>query len=716
MIPSLTPGAIFEHYSSNNYSYDELYGEDGKLRPNWATFFQSFGSLGTEEIQNRHNDILRLLKENGVTYNIYGDPAGMNRPWKLDMVPLLINREEWQTIETGLVQRAVLLDLILKDIYGQRKLIRNGLLPMELVYYHAGFLRQCAGISTTGHALTLYSADIARGPDGKIWVVNDRTQAPSGAGYALENRMAMAHTLPELFTGLKVRRTAAWFDALRQALQDLAPGRKSAPRIVILTPGPGNETYFEHSYLSSFLGFTLVQGNDLIVKDNYVWLKTLSGLEKVDVILRRVDDIWCDPLELKEDSQLGVPGLLNAVRNGHVRIANPLGSGILENPGMMPFLQNISRYFLGQDLLLPAIASWWCGQPKELDYVLENIRSLVIKRIFKGAVGSTSINASSLTETRLDDLKREIRAHPHLYVGQEKLSFSSVPSLLHDKIVPRSALFRSFLVSNGESYTAMTGGLTRTSMEEGNFLISNQSGGISKDTWIISPEPGRTLNLRKEGVQAAPPSPGGSLPSHTAENLFWVGRYVERTLGNARFLRTVMQWVTEGNKLLADNTVLSEKYLLQALTNFTFTHPGFSGPGADERLAAPWKELRDVLFDETLPGSLSYNLSLFNQAVYAVREHWSTDTWRVLRGIEEQWAAATTLTPPGQKDLRPLNPGPVRMLGALDSLITSLVAFIGLNRESISREQGWIMLDMGRKIEQTSVTPQYVEPDTYQRP
>ena len=227
--------------------------------------------------------------------------------------------------------------------------------------------RVCTARHPPASSLVLYSADIARGPDGKIWVVNDRTQAPSGAGYALENRVAMAHILPELFNGLKVRRTAAWFDALRQALQDIAPGKKEGPRIVILTPGPGNETYFEHSYLSSFLGFTLVQGNDLIVKDNYVWIKTLSGLEKVDVILRRVDDTYCDPLELKEDSQLGVPGLLNAVRKGHVSIANPLGSGILENPGMMPFLQHISRHFLGQDLLLPAIASWWCGQPKELE-------------------------------------------------------------------------------------------------------------------------------------------------------------------------------------------------------------------------------------------------------------------------------------------------------------------------------------------------------------
>src|SRR5882724_3144803 len=431
MISPTQAEALFRHYFSSDYSYDELLEKDGHLRPHWETFFQSFSELGQEDVQNRHAELLRLLKENGVTYNIYGDPAGTHRPWLLDPIPLLISREEWHTIESGLIQRATLLDLILKDIYGQRKLIRNGLLPMELVYHHAGFLRQCAGIQLPGkHNLVLYSADIARGADGKIWVVNDRTQAPSGSGYALENRMAMARILPELCGGLKVRHTSDWFDSLRQALNEMAPGQKQNPRIVILTPGPGNETYFEHSYLSSFLGFTLVQGNDLIVKDNYVWLKTLSGLEKVDVILRRVDDVWCDPLELKEDSQLGVPGLLNAVRKGHVSIANPLGCGILENPGMMPFLQNIARYFLGHDLLLPAIASWWCGQPKEMNYVFDHIRSLVIKRIYKSSSGSTSIDASSLTEKKLEELKQQIKAHPHLYVGQEKVGFSSVPSLV----------------------------------------------------------------------------------------------------------------------------------------------------------------------------------------------------------------------------------------------------------------------------------------------
>jgi uncharacterized circularly permuted ATP-grasp superfamily protein len=315
------------------------------------------GRLSADEISGRDEDMMRLLKENGVTYNIYGDPAGLNRPWTLDIIPFLVSQEEWPVIEAGLLQRARLLDLILADIYGERRLIRNGILPVDVVYNHAGFLRQCSGIRLPGaHHLVLYAADLARSKDGRIWVVNDRTQAPSGSGYALENRTAMTRVMPELFEGLQVRHLSPYFHALRNGLNDIAPHGRPNPRIVILTPGSSNETYFEHSYLSSYLGLTLVQGNDLIVKDNHVWLKTMGGLERVDVILRRMDDIYCDPLELKEDSQLGVPGLLQAVRSGNVSIANPIGSGILENPGLMPFLQPIARYFLSEDLLMPTIA------------------------------------------------------------------------------------------------------------------------------------------------------------------------------------------------------------------------------------------------------------------------------------------------------------------------------------------------------------------------
>ncbi len=422
---NLLADPVFRDYFKIHQSYGDLTGEDGKIHTHWETFFESYARLGGEEMKNRNNDTLRLLRENGVTYNIYGDPNGLNRPWKLDNIPFLINQENWTSIETGLSQRARLLNLILEDIYGERNLVKQGILPMELIYGHSGFLRPCSGIRQPGkQQLIVYAADIAKSADGRIWVVNDRTQAPSGSGYALENRTTMTRVIPELFNGLQVRHLSPYFTALRNGLNEVAPRQNLNPRIVILTPGSKNETYFEHSYLSSYLGFTLVQGNDLIVKNNFVWLKTMGGLERVDVILRRVDDIYCDPLELKADSQLGIPGLLQCVRSGNVSIANPLGSSILENPGLMPFLQQIARYFLSEDLILPTIATWWCGQPKELQYVLDNLPNLVIKKIHRSSTGSSSMDGGALSASRLEACRQQIRANPALYVGQEKVEIS----------------------------------------------------------------------------------------------------------------------------------------------------------------------------------------------------------------------------------------------------------------------------------------------------
>lgn len=691
MIAGAQQLSLFQHYFSDSYSYNELLKEDGSLRPHWQTFFNSFSQLGPAQIQERAQDILRFLKENGVTYNVYGDPSGLNRPWHLDVIPFLISEQEWQRIDAGLVQRATLLDLILKDLYGERLLIKQGLLPPDLIFNHAGFLRQCSGIKLPGQKhLVMYAADLARSPDGKIWVLNDRTQAPSGSGYALENRLAIARILPELFSGLKVRHLSPYFIALRQALQNMAPANTPNPRIVILTPGPHNETYFEHSYLSSYLGYTLVQGQDLMVKDNHVWLKTLGGLEKVDVIIRRVDDNFCDPLELKEDSQLGVSGLLQAVRSGNVSIANPLGSSILENPGLMGFLPRIARQLLGEDLKLPTIATWWCGQPAAMQYVLDNIEKLVIKKIYKELHVSTSVDAAGLSRENLEKLKQEILARPFMFVGQEKISFSSTPSLINGRIEPRNVLFRSFLTGNADGYTCMTGGLGRTSADPGHFGISNQVGGFSKDTWIISPEPGYTLSTNRDVLKTKTPVQQAVLPSHTAENLFWVGRYAERVLGNARLQRTVMQLVVEGNRLQFENDIITEQELLKALTACTCTWPGFFAPEAAPVFQDPWPELSDIIFNTARPGSLSFNFSLFTRAVNTVRDHWSTDTWRVLKGMEDDWEAAS------KAQLTHF-----RMVGALDNLITSMVAFIGLNRESISREQGWTMLDTGRKMEQS---------------
>ncbi|HMR85411.1 MAG TPA: circularly permuted type 2 ATP-grasp protein, partial [Niabella sp.] len=369
---------FFQQYIPPVNSYNEILAKGvDALSPEWEALFSSLDDLGPTVIEERVSNILRMLKENGVAYNIYNDPSGKTRPWELDPIPQLITSHEWEPISKGLVQRAKLFSLILQDIYGSQNLIKKGLIPQELIYMHPGFLRNCVNLNLSeAQYLTLYAADLARGNDGRLWVISDRTQAPSGYGYALENRSVMNNVLPELFSRLPVRRLSPFFDVLQQALYQVAPSQSGQPRIVILSAGPENETYFEHSYLSLHMGIPLVQGNDLMIKDNFVWLKTIEGLEKVDVILRRMDDVYCDPLELKSDSLLGVPGLLQVVRKGNVSIANSLGSSIIENAGLMPFLHNAAKYLLNEELIIPSIATWWCGQQQEMEYVIHNIDNL----------------------------------------------------------------------------------------------------------------------------------------------------------------------------------------------------------------------------------------------------------------------------------------------------------------------------------------------------
>ncbi|CAN5532160.1 circularly permuted type 2 ATP-grasp protein [soil metagenome] len=689
---------LLQQYIPPHRSHNEIYEDDKSIRPDWELFFSSLSNLGENEIKARSQVILRLLKENGVAYNVYNDPSGESRPWELDTIPQLITAGEWKKINAGLIQRAELFNLLLKDIYGPQTLIKEGILPQELIYMHPGFIRSCVNIKVPAQQhLVMYAADMARGTDGRLWVISDRSQAPSGYGYALENRFAMNSVLPELFSGLQVSRLSPFFDSLQSALTNIAPHKKEDPRVVILTPGPDNETYFEHAYLAAYLGLTLVQGNDLMVKDNFVWLKTIEGLEKVDVILRRLDDIYCDPLELKSDSLLGVAGLLQVVRKGNVAIANPLGSSIIENAGLVPFLPSIARHFFGKDLLTPSIATWWCGQPKELQYVIDNIKHLVVRRIYRNVAGTRSaIDGASLTVEKIKELALEIKANPYLYVGQEKIHFSSTPSFVDGKIHAGHSLLRSFLVSSKDSFVAMPGGLTRTSYQANDFIISNQSGDISKDTWVLSDEENQLqpvkFQLITDSMQTLQTK--RSLPSHTAENLFWVGRNTERVINNSRLQRTVMQYILQNNNSFKGENIATRDILLQAVTSCTYTYPGFATVDETEKKADlftnPFAEFSDILYNDLRNGSLTNNLSMLKRSVYSVRNFWSLDTWRVLRQIDESWDTAK----------KTANTDHLGMIGTIDTLNIYMFAFLGMNRESVRREQGWNILDLGRKLEQ----------------
>src|SRR5579862_1439637 len=432
------------HYAPPAGHWDEALLPSGFPRRHWRKVVASLGRMGFEQLSRRWQAAQQIIQTNGITYNVYGDPQGKERPWLMDPLPFVLAAREWDALERAVIQRATLLNAILGGLYSSKKLIQEHSLPPALLFASPHFLRPCYGLTPPGGVyLHTYAADLARSPDGNWWVISDRTQAPSGIGYALENRLVGARTLPSVFNRCDVRPLTRFFEVQRDALLAMAPHHHTNPRVVLLTPGPHNETYFEHSFLSRHWGFPLVEGGDLTVRDHRVFLKTLTGLEPVDLILRRMDDTFCDPLELRGDSLLGVPGLVQAARSGHVVIANALGTGFMETAAHMPFLPALCRSLFAEDLRLPSVATWWCGDEEPRRYVLEHLEQLVIKPVFPGVSQRVEFPASLSVEER-EDLARRIQAQPEQFVAQEQVALSTAPVRTAGGLAPRHVVLRVF--------------------------------------------------------------------------------------------------------------------------------------------------------------------------------------------------------------------------------------------------------------------------------
>lgn len=650
---------------------------------------QTIERIGPRRLAKRRKVAEQMLRANGATHNVFDDPD-RPRDWRFDPIPQIISADEWSPIEAGLEQRARLLNLILADIYGPRKLFSQGLLPPDLVFSHKGFLWSCVGQVLDGkQPLSIYSANLARGRDGRYWVLKDRTNPLFGSGYALENRLVMSHSFSRLFRDFQVHRLAMYFRSLHDSLMRLAPHNQAEPRIVLLTPGPQHAAFFEHAYLASYLGYPLVQGGDLVVRDGFVWLKSVGGLRQVDVILRRVDDALCDPLELRGDSLCGVPGLLEAIRLGNVATANPLGSSALENPGLMAFLPGLSRALLGEDLLLPSVATWWCGQPRECEFVLQNLDRLVIKPIHPMKDLGTMF-AGQLTSDQLKSLRERILKRPHLYVGQEMDRFSTNPAFLSDRIEPCYSVLTSYLTAHDRSYVVMPGGLSRISPVDSGLPLSQQQASCSKDTWVLTREPDKQVTFWKQAQPEQIIQPQlESLPSRSAENLFWAGRYAERTEAGARLMRSILIKLLELNEFRDADDQVSLNHLLQAMTRVTGSYPGFIGEQAAKKLADPRGELLSLSCDGEREGSLRLSLNSFGRATYAVRDLLPGDAWLVVDRIQQNWNPKLSLSQIGTG----------RLLGSIDQLIRQLAAFSGLIHENMSRELAWHLLNMGRRLE-----------------
>ncbi len=656
--------------------YDELSADGMTPRSHWAQFMDGLQGIGSAELAKRWERAERRISENGVTYNIYGDPQGANRPWRIDLLPLLIAPDEWRYIEAGIVQRAQLLNLLLEDLYGPQKLIQSGRLPPELLFANPAFLRPLAGLNVPKQTyLHLLAVDLARSADGRWWVLADRTQAPSGAGYALENRTIVADVLPDLFRDSNVRRLAPFFRAQRDALVNMASN--DHPRIVLLTPGPFNETYFEHSYLARYLGFALVEGADLTVRDRRVYLKTVDGLQQVDVIFRRVDDSSCDPLELSSDSYLGVPGLVNAIAAGNVKVANALGSGVIETAAIMPFLAGLSRHLLGEGLKLPSVATWWCGQDYALDWVRDHLESVVVKPAFPSR-HMEPIFGAELAKAEKQEFVEKLRSRPYDYVAQEQVALSAAPVWDVGSLFSRSMVLRTYVLNTGNGWIAMPGGLVRVAGSE-NSVVSMQRGGHSKDAWILWDGPVDTFSMlppRDQPLELRHPSI--DLPSRAADDLFWLGRYVERSENKARILRTLISRVRRANASEFDCLLR----LHSCLDSRSSTLPKKRRPTEREFEA----EIISMMSDAKRRDSLASTLAEVHRVGGIARERLSVDMTRLIGALADSATIEEYMLF-------------IEYSAVLNGCLELLSAFSGMERENITRGPGWLFLSLGRRLE-----------------
>ena len=691
---------LLADYAVPTTRYDELLAAAGVPRAHWDAFLRALASRPSLEIGDTLSLMEREIRENGITYNVYADPKGADRPWEVDPLPLLLSADEWAGIEAGIAQRADLLNRVLGDIYGPQTLLRSGAIPAPVIFGHSGFLRPVQGIRPAGGVhLFQYAADLARAPDGSWWVVSDRTQAPSGAGYALENRLVVSRVFPQMFSDLNVQHLAAYFAALRDSLLRYAPKPgpgDGAPLAVLLTPGPYNETYFEHALIARYLGFPLVEGSDLTVRSGCVWMKTVEGLKRVHAILRRQDDDYCDPLELRSDSALGVAGLTDCVRRGTVFVGNALGSGVIESGALLGYLPKLSEQLLGEPLKLPSVATWWLGEPAAFEDAWKRLDKVLIKPLERSAREPALFGADLTADERIL-LRARVAARPQRFVAQEWVQVSQAPVLERgqgagadlgserlasregsERLASRAVGLRVFAVATPDGYRVMPGGLTRVAVDGDSRVIAMQRGGRSKDTWVLSGAPvNAAFSLLSSTV--TPDALVGSrvnLPSRSAENLFWYGRYGERCDSAARTLRVAIAGVLDHHADPSDglDPAIVLAYRLGLIDETEETE--------DARVA--------LLRAATHPDeALSQRLRQLSRTAFNLRDRMSADNWRTLNQLAAdpvfQRGAALPLA-----------------LSWLDRAVTSMMTLSGFVLDGMTRSAGWRFLSIGRRIERLS--------------
>lgn len=651
--------------------YDEVVGPDGTLRAAWKGLAERAVALSPADLRRVDGDILHQLADDGVTYGRPGEQAGS---WRLDPVPLVIDAAAWTPLEVGLAQRAELLNAILVDVYGEQRLLAEGLVPPAVVFGHSGFTRVLARGSTTDpRPLVLSATDLGRDPAGEWRVLTDRAQAPSGMGYAMENRRVLSRVLPELHREAEMHRMEPYFWALRSALLQSAEGELSDPRVVVLSPGTLSETAYDQAFLASTLGFPLVQGSDLVVRDGWVWMRSpgpssQGRLERVDVILRRVDAAWSDPLELRGDSQLGVAGLVEAVRRGRVRVVNSIGSGVLENPGLMPFLPAVCEALLGESLRLPSVRTWWCGDPDSLDHVLDRVEELSVRRLDQPE--------SEAEEVEPRTLRERVLAEPHRWVGQERLTLSQAPTWgspgrTGGVATAQPVTLRAFTLRYGSAYRPLVGGLASV-MDASSTSPRSLA---SKDVWVLKSSPSDADQGLTDVLPMTSAASVNVAVPRILEDMYWSGRYAERA---EDLLRLVMA-----------AHALSEDYryrpgtaggaALDVLLGVTGRLAGHRHDDLDE-------EFRSLLLDADRSGSAAHSLDGLRSALQGVRDQLSEDTWRAFGTAGRGMAML--------RDSRHSH----QISESAGRMLTGLLSLHGVSANMI-RDPGWHMIGIGRSLE-----------------
>lgn len=660
---------------------DEYVDASGAPRPHWRRFLTALSKLEPSEINRRFSAADRHIWDMGVSHRVYGETH--ERSWPLSHLPLLIDESEWRDIAAGVIQRARLMEHILGDIYGNGRLISDGVIPAAAIAGSPNYLRPVAGIHPPGGRwLHLYAADIGRGPDGRWWVLGDRTQAPSGAGYALQSRLVASRAFPGLYKDMNVERLAPFFRSYRAGLTQAA--ERSDPRICLLTPGPYSETYFEQAYLARYLGFLLVEGDDLTVSDDKVHVRTIAGLKRADVIWRRVDGDYCDPLELNAASRLGIPGVIDAVRKGAVVMANMPGTGVIEARALQGFLPAISRHAFGEDLKLPNIATWWCGQKGARETVLANLDQMAISGAFDeslpGQSGARTLIGSELDARARARLTAQINRRGMDFVGQEIVRLSTTPVWENEKLNPRPFVLRVYAAATQDGWEIMPGGFCRISDSPDARAVSMSEGAKSADVWVLASKPVELTTLLPADDAVKIRRLLGNLPSRAADNLFWLGRYLERVEATLRLVRCLC------NRGIEIDT--SANAARQSIDRLQRMLTAWGAAPVDMAAAQPAAIATVALYSTEHYGSASSIANASMRAASVIRERLSTDTWKLVSELDTRLSL-----PEGEALTEP------ECYDRADDALRILAALSGFVQENVNRVAGWRFLDIGRRVE-----------------